>query len=179
MAESRASHRYAKALLELAIEQGVLEQVNEDMASLVKVCNENREFELMLKSPIVPHYKKLSILEAVFKGKIHSISFSMFEIITQKNREAILKDIAISFGDLFNIHHNIQVAELITTFEIDEQTRNKFKKIVEETTGKKVDLREKIDRSLIGGYVLKIADQQIDESVKNKLRKIKMDLFQN
>ena len=173
--ENRASHRYAKALIELASEKGVLEEVHSDMLAFSQICQQNRDFELMLKSPIVQHYKKMSILESLFKGKVHPVSFSIFEIITRKNREELLPEIAESFHQQYNDSKNIQTAQVTTTFALDETQRTHFRKMVEHATGKQVELHEKIDPSLIGGYVLQIGDRQADESVKNQLRKLKLE----
>ncbi|MBC8110357.1 MAG: ATP synthase F1 subunit delta [Verrucomicrobia bacterium] len=174
--ENRAAHRYAKALLELSLEKGVLEEVHNDMKDFVEICNQSRDLELMLKSPIVPHFKKFTIMEALFKGKVHPVTFSIFEIITKKNREEILREIAESFHLQYNVFNKIQPARIITTFALDESLRKEFADMVQKISGKQVELAEKVDAELIGGYVLQIGDTQIDESVRSKLRKLKMDL---
>jgi F-type H+-transporting ATPase subunit delta len=174
--ENRASHRYAKALLELALEKGVLDEVHSDMQAFAEICKQNRDFELMLKSPVIPHYRKYNVLEAILKGKVHTVSFAIFDIITRKNREELLPEIAAAFHQQYNDYKNIQVAQVTTTFPLDDTLRNHFQKIVQEVTGKQVELHEKIDPTLIGGYLLQIGDKQADESVKNKLRKLKIEL---
>ena len=62
MADARVASRYVKSLLGLAVEQGVLEAVNTDMQFFDKVCHSNRDFVLMLNSPIIRHEKKKEIL---------------------------------------------------------------------------------------------------------------------
>jgi F-type H+-transporting ATPase subunit delta len=177
MVESRAASRYAKALLELAQEQNVLEQVHEDMLFFARTVEENRGLLLMLQSPVVPHFKKYTILKEIFQSRVHPTTFSIFEIITNKNREKILYDIAKSFHELYNAFNNIQVAQVVTTFPLDEQQRSQFRKITEEVTGKKIELQEKIDPALIGGFVLRIGDRQVDESIKGKLQKLQYDFI--
>jgi F-type H+-transporting ATPase subunit delta len=174
--ENKTAHRYAKALLGLAIEKNVLEEVHEDMKGFVELCNQNREFELMLKSPIVSHYKKYSILESLLKEKVHPVSFTIFEIITRKNREEVLKQVAESFHLQYNEYKNIQVAQVTTTFPIDETQRKQFKDIVSKATGKSAELVEKVEAELIGGFVLQIGNSLVDESVRGKLRRLKRDL---
>lgn len=175
MVESRAASRYAKALLELAIEQKVLDQVHEDMLFFTRTVDENRALLLMLQSPVVPHHKKYAVLHDLFQKRVHPITFSIFDIITKKNREGILYDIAKAFHEQYNVYNNIQVAQVITTFPLDEQLRARFKKLTEETTGKKVELKEEVDPKLIGGFVLRVGDKQIDESIKHKLLKLQYD----
>lgn len=175
--ESRAAHRYAKALLELAQEQGVLEQVNQDLLLFKQVCDENRGVFLMLQSPVVPHYRKMNVLREIFQQRVHPVTYSIFEIITRKNREKILYAVAVSFHEQYNVQKNIQVAHVITTFPLDEPMRNQFLRLTEETTGKKIELEEKVDPNLIGGYILRVGDRQIDESIKGKLQKLQYDFM--
>lgn len=173
MIETRAASRYAKSLIGLAIEKGVLEQVHEDMQFFTRVCEENRAFLLALSSPVVNHQKKLAILNGIFKTRVSPITFSIFDIITKKNREAILFDIAREFHNQYNQYKNVQPAQVTTTFPLDEKLRSEFKQKVIESTGKQeVELEEKVDPKLIGGYVLKIGDRQIDESIKSRLQLI-------
>ena len=97
MRQSRVTNRYAKALLDLAVEQNNLSTCYKDMLMLSSACKENKELELLLKSPIVKTDKKLAILKQLFEDKLDNLSMSFVNIITTKKREALLADIATSF----------------------------------------------------------------------------------
>jgi F-type H+-transporting ATPase subunit delta len=173
MSEFRVASRYAKSLLDLAQEQGKLEEVNRDMQLFEKVGKENREFLLLLKNPIITHDKKLSILRAIFKGRVNDLTLAMFEIIVKKQREAILFSVSKEFHNLYNIVKGIENAEVISVTPLTEQLRSRFKEIIKREFGKEVELHEKVDKELIGGYILKVGDKQIDESIKGKLQTLK------
>ena len=179
MSDYRVASRYAKSLLSLADEKGVLEKVHDDMQLFSKTAEENKEFTRILKNPVINHEKKLNILKAIFSGKVHPLTFSIFEIITRKNREAILPSIAKAFHQQYNIFKNIEEAKVITTFPLTEELRKEFELIVWKYTGKKVDLKEEVDESLIGGYILNIGDRQIDESLNSKLKDLKLQFSRN
>lgn len=174
MSNSRIAHRYAKPLLELAEEQKVLETVKEDMAGFVKLCEENREFLLMLRSPIIPHLRKGEILKKIFDGRSSKLTMSAFDIITRKNRENLLPEIAEQFVTEYNIKMGYQDATVTTTFPIDAKLRKSFEGIVEEVTGSKAVLSEEVDKSLIGGFVLRMGDKQLDRSISSDLKEIKL-----
>lgn len=176
MGSHRASVRYAKSVLELSKEQKSLEKVKEDMLLFTKVVTENRELAVVLKNPIVPADKKRSILKALFEKRVQPLTFKAFELIISKDREGILDEIAVAFIDQYNILKGIVVASVTTPYTLEDKQRKEIIKIVEEITGLKVELIEIIDESLIGGFVLKIGDKQIDESVKSKLAKIQRAL---
>jgi F-type H+-transporting ATPase subunit delta len=180
MHESRIAAPYAKSLLELAQEKGVLEEVQKDMAGFAKICNENKQLVRILKNPVLKHEKKLSILTALFKGKVNPITFSIFQILTKKNREAFLYDIAIEFGNQYRKAKGIQKAVLTTATPITEEQRAAFVKMVENGQTKKVELEERIDDSIMGGFVLNIGgDRQIDQSIKTKLLQLKSKFKDN
>jgi F-type H+-transporting ATPase subunit delta len=174
MSQQTVAFRYAKSLLDLAKEQNVEEKVYEDMKLFTQVCDENHQFYLLLKSPIVSHYDKLTILQKVFTGKVDPASMSIFEIITRKNREEMLPHIAEDYLRQYELLKGIQKAYITTAAPLTVAQKAEFQKIVADATGKKVEIVEKIDTSLIGGYVLTVNDRQIDTSVKTKLNELKV-----
>ena len=86
MIASKITKRYAKALIDLAIEQGKLENTYQDLVLLDKVCLENSDFILMLKSPIISTDKKLSVIDSIFSKKLSPLTLLYIEIITKKKR---------------------------------------------------------------------------------------------
>ena len=168
--------RYAKSLIELAKEKNVVEAVYEDMKLFKDTAEKNRGLMLALKSPVVRHEKKLAILNAIFQDKVNAVSYSIFEIITRKNRESILDAIADEFIKAYNEYQGIQKATVITSTPLTEELRKQFNTIVATATGKTVELEEQVDPSLIGGYLLRVNDRQIDASLRNRLNELKLQL---
>ncbi|MDF2158868.1 ATP synthase F1 subunit delta [Algoriphagus sp. CAU 1675] len=180
MSNHRVASRYAKSILELSIDMGKLEEVFADFQKLSKIGSENRELELLLKNPVVKSDKKLAVLKALMQSSAQEITLGFLDIVSRKNREEILLDVAKEFVNQYNQHKSIQVAELTTTFPIDEKLRNEFVEVVKQISGRKtVQLVEKISPELIGGYVLKVNDRQLDESLSGKLRILKNQFSQN
>jgi len=174
MSVSIVASRYAKSLIELAKEQNVLEAVYQDMLLFKDTADKNRGLMLALKSPVVRHEKKLAILKALFEARVNSVSYAIFTIITKKNREAILDEIANEFIQSYNLNQGIQRATVTTTTPLTEALRKQFSDMVAARTGRTVQLTEKIDPNLIGGYVLKIDDRQIDASLRSRLNELKL-----
>ncbi|MFY0599199.1 MAG: ATP synthase F1 subunit delta [Cyclobacteriaceae bacterium] len=174
MSTTKVAIRYAKPLLELAEEKGVLEKVHADIAGFSSICNESRDFVLMLKSPLISHLKKADILSSIFKGKVQDITLSFLDIIARKSRENLLPDISEEFLKLYNDKMGLQEAVVKTTVALDADTRKAFEKLVTEITGKKPLLKEEVDKDLLGGYIVKLGDRQIDDSVSGKLKDLKL-----
>jgi F-type H+-transporting ATPase subunit delta len=177
---SRVVSRYVKSLLDLAVTQGHLDKVHEDMNLFAKTAAASRELGLMLKSPLITHDKKKTILEAIFKGKVTPLTMAFIDIITRKNREPLLVEIAGEFHNAYNAYKGIGKASVTTTIAMDAKTRLQFETIVKQlSNSKEVELEEKIDKDLIGGFVLNVEDKQIDASIQNQLKKLKLKFSEN
>lgn len=179
MRETRVSYRYAKSLLDLAIEKGQLEQVREDMQLVRDTVHESRELEVLLKSPVVKTDKKQEILKAIFGGKIGVITTEFIDIITRKRREAELEVIAESFLSQYRLNKNIVTASITSSAALDETLRAKVMEMVRKMAGTEVELTEKIDPSLIGGFVLRVGDRQVDTSIIRQIRMLERSFSEN
>ncbi|SDK72285.1 F-type H+-transporting ATPase subunit delta [Catalinimonas alkaloidigena] len=176
---TRVAFRYAKSILELAQEKGMLEAIREDMELFDKAIRENRALANLLQSPIVNSDKKLKILQSIFKGKVNDLTLSVFEILTRKNRESQLPGIARSFHRQYNQLMGIENVTVITPMPLTDELRQQFMAMVKKQTGKEAELQEKVDPELIGGYILQIGDRRIDDSVRNRLHQLKRKFSEN
>lgn len=180
MASTRVASRYVKSLLGLAVEQNSLDKVHEDMKLFASVCENNAGLVMMLKSPIIKHDKKKAILEKIFQGKVTTLTMAIIDIITRKNREPLLPEIAREFHNAYNDFKGIGKATVTTTVAMDDKTRKEIeaiaKKLAEKTT---VELDEKVDKDLIGGFVLNVGDRQIDASIRSRLKALKVKFSEN
>jgi len=176
MRSHRAASRYAKSLIELAVEQKVLDEVHEDMQLFSAVVSENRVFAVMLKNPIINHDKKRNVLHALFDNKMNKLTISAFDLITKKNRENILTEIANEFHVQYNKLKGYQEAELTTTIKLDADLRKKFNDLVENISSKKAMLNEIIDVNIVGGFILNVGDRRLDHSIKSQLSQLKREL---
>ncbi len=179
MSELRVASRYAKSLIELAAEKGVLEQVHNDMKLFSSVVSENRDFQMLLRNPIAKSDKKLAILNGIFSGKVEELTLMFFNIVARKNRESLLEFVATEFETQYNLMKGIQRAQVVSAVPLTPELRQQLGEKLANETGKTIQLEEMIDPSLIGGFVLTVGDKQIDSSVKHSLRKLKNNFKDN
>ena len=175
MKSSKSAGRYAQALLDLAIEQGSLDAVAADMKNLTVVCAENRDLELMLLSPIVKADKKIDVLKAIF-GDFNKLSTMFVELIVNHGREANLPQIAFAFDGLLKAYKGIVPVTLVSAKKLDEGVKKTILSKVEGVAKGTLEVSEMIDESIIGGFIVKMGDQQIDASVISQLGKLKQRL---
>lgn len=178
-AESRVASRYAKALLEQAVETNVVDAIKNDIVDFIEVCKENRALTNSLSSPLIKSDKKAAVLSALFKGKYQELTLKFFRLVCKKERTSFLPSMAVAFVEEYNVLNSIQPAELIMATPVSRKVESEFVRVVTELTNRKADLDQKVDPSLIGGFVLKIGDKQFDDSVKTKLGQLKRQFSNN
>jgi len=171
--------RYAKSLLQLAIEKGQLEKVYADMLFVQEVCAKHKDFINFLNSPIINTDKKLSVLKEIFTGHLSEMTLDFFVILANKRREMYMADIAKSFIAQYKEHKNILTAVITSAVGIDKTVKAKVLELVKQTTKGEVELVEKVDKDLIGGFVLRIGDKQVDASVSRKLNDLRKTFTEN
>lgn len=175
MKETRIAVRYAKALFELALEQKIIEAVFADMMLVADVCTENRDFRLMLTSPIIKSDKKQTVMKLMFGGKINKLSQAFLNIIAAKRRESYIHQIALQYIVVYRDYKGIETVHLTTAVEPDDAIREKVKTIVKNFTKKDIELVEKIKNEIIGGFILNFGYYQYDDSIRNKIIKLKRE----
>ena len=174
------AYRYARSLMELAQEKGVLAGVHEDMRLVATTCFGNRELIVLLNSPVVKADKKDKILDRVFAGKIGQLTATFMGILVRKGRERLLPDVAAAFSELYKVHKNIVLAQVTSAVPLNENTRAKVRALVEKQhPGKSIELVEKVDASLIGGVTIRIGDEQYDGSVSRRLADLRREFSKN
>ena len=180
MKDARVAIRYAKSLLSIAIKQNSIEEVKTDMALLASVCKKNRDFENLLKSPVVKSGMKNIVLNKIFDKKLSPISMKFIGLITDKKRESFLASIAESFIKLYNKEKNIVLAVVTTAVDITEDVNilvlSQLKKIIGDAN---VEIEKHLDPTIIGGFILKVGDQEYNASASNKLHKLKREFVSN
>jgi F-type H+-transporting ATPase subunit delta len=180
MPNPRLASRYAKSLLDLAIEKGQLDAAYTDMKYLQAVCAASAEFVNLLRSPIIKADQKNSIIAAVTKGKVSELTAAFNDLLVRKGRESDLPEIATAFVEQYNTLKGIHKVTLTTAVEVSADLQNAIaQKVKAAHSFTNVELESKVDPSLIGGFVLEFDNNLVDASVARDLRDIKKQFQQN
>jgi F-type H+-transporting ATPase subunit delta len=173
MASNKVASRYAKALLDLSIEQKAIENVYADMIQLSELCNSNHDLELFIASPVIPGKKKIDIFNSMFENKMDKISTGFMALIVKNSRESLLPYIAESYIELYKKHNNLLDVYLTSAAPLEKSVKDAVIAKVKEIFTGEITLHETIDQSLIGGFVVKVDDKQIDASISSQLTNLK------
>ncbi|MBP5996159.1 MAG: ATP synthase F1 subunit delta [Crocinitomicaceae bacterium] len=175
MKSTKAAGRYAKALLELALDQQKIEVIENNMQQIITVANEAHDFQVFLSSPLIKVDKKLEIIKSIF-GNFDALSISFLEMIATNRREVLITEIASSFLTQLKEHRGIVPVTIISAKTLDAQTKNEITSKISASIKGTIEITENVDESLIGGFIVRMGDHQIDASVSNQLNRLKQEL---
>ena len=169
MESLRVASRYAKALLGLASERGELKAVESDINTLSSLVDSSKEFELLLVSPVVKPDQKKAVLTALLKDKLSEVTFMFIILLVSKGREGAIASIVEEVKSQLRAMNNIQAATVKTASPLDEDSRAKILAQVAKLHNGEVELKEIVDPEILGGFVLRLDDKEIDASIKRQL----------
>jgi F-type H+-transporting ATPase subunit delta len=175
MKSTKAAGRYAKALLELALDQQKIEVIENNMQQILTVANETHDFQVFLSSPLIKVDKKLEVIKSIFSN-FDALSLSFLEMVATNRREALITEIASAFLSQLKDHRGIVAVTIISAQTLDAQTKTQITSKISASINGTLEITENIDESLIGGFIVRMGDHQIDASVKNQLNRLKQEL---
>ncbi len=178
MAGGRAAIRYAKAVLSLATDQKTADVVNADMKLIANTISGSKDLSEALQSPVVPSTIKKSVLLEVFKNTNQS-TLSLIDTLVVNNRIDILEQVAVKYNQLFDESKGIELATVTTAIALTPDLEKKVLAKAKALVGKDVEIKNIIDESILGGFILRIGDVQYNASISNQLSKLKREFTLN
>ncbi len=174
---NKAAKRYAKAFFELASNR--IEDANQDMILVRKTIQNSSELKKVLSNPTINASKKLNIVKTIFENKISDLATKLVQLLGEKDRLSLLEQVAISFEELYKKSKKIREASVVSAVPLNKELETAiFNKIKELTGSNEVSLKNIVDSSIIGGFILNINDLKYDASISGKLAKIKSKLVE-
>jgi len=174
------AYRYARSLMELAQEKGVLAGVQDDMHLVATTCAGSHDLRILLGSPVVKADAKERILQQLFQSKVGTLTNTFMGILVRKGRERLLPDVAHAFNELYKQGRNIVVAHVASAVPLTAATRTRVQAIAEKQhPGKTIELVEKVDPALIGGVTIRIGDELYDGTVSRRLADLRREFSKN
>ena len=170
MANVQAAKRYARALFELAREQGRLDAVHADLMAIADVIGGRREQIMALIEPygMTPENRK-KLWRAVLGDKSEPLVLRFIEFIIDKGRNPALADMIEAFTRLYNEAKNILAVEIRAAHELEPRQVDAITQRLTQRFGKKIDATVKVDHSLIGGFQVRVGDVVYDYSINHQL----------
>ena len=180
MNNPRLAGRYAKSLIDLAIELNQLDVIYADMKFVQAICKSNPDFVSVLRSPIIKPGKKEKIIEAIVTGRVNITTGSFISLLVRKGRETNLPEIADAFVEQFNKLKDIHHLKITTAVAISESLKaDIIAKVKSSTALQNIEIETQVKEELIGGFVLEMEGTLVDASVLKDLKDIKKYFLDN
>lgn len=175
MKSNKSAVRYAKALLELSLEHNKVALIEADILQLLKVANETHDFHVFLNSPLINLDKKIAIIKQIFVD-FNQMTIDFLSLVTNNGRESVMIDIAKQFIVQLKAYRGIVPITIISAQQLEESTKQSILLKIAASINGTPEITEEIDTALIGGFVVRMGDYQIDASVASQLKRLKQQL---
>ncbi len=176
--QKKLLERYANSLYELSLENKVLDKVTIDLGNFIKIVDNSKELELIIRSPILSKDKQNQIIQGVLeKLKFNDITKKFFGTLINNGRLYEITNIISVFLYEVSRRKGEVTIDVISAIELDNDSKNKIKDLSSKlTNSKKLFINTKIDKDLIGGLVISIGSKLIDASVRTKLNRLEAEM---
>jgi F-type H+-transporting ATPase subunit delta len=174
MNTARISVRYAKALFDLALEGNTVEGVYRDMKSISRLCTMD-EVKAVIGNPVIPLQKRKDVIIALAGDEAEKLTVKFIELMFSHGRGDYLAAAARNFTDLTRRHRGIRQVTLTTAVPVSTELKKEMAALIAGKEAGTIEFNEQIDRSVIGGFILRVDDSYIDASVRNRLNKFRKE----
>ena len=165
--------RYALALYEAGVEAGNVEIILQQLKEIVNEMNSNKDFFKVIKNPQISKFNKKRIFRGLFEDCIERELLNFLLLTIDKERILYLREKYEQFRQIYLAANNIITAEVRSAIPLSNKERESLKVVLEKRYKKTIMLKQQIDKSLIAGVIIRIGDEIIDGSIKNKLVEIR------
>ena len=173
--------RYAKALLDYAVEEKCEDQVYQEILQLITSYREVPELAKVLGNPLLPQRQKTDVLTRAVTLTTPSDVYRKFAaLVVAHRRESFMLFIAHNFVTLYRALKHISIGKLITAVPVSEQVAKRLEKMVEDYSHNAVDviLETSVDPDIQGGFIFQIDDLRLDASVRQQFEQIKKQFIE-
>lgn len=174
---STVAKRYTPALMDVAREAGVLDTVLADARGLRELLESSRDFPEFVSNPLIPAEQQQSILGSLFEGKVNELTLNFLRLLAEKERLTALPDVLAEVERAMDGEHGVLDVQVRTAVALSAAQEKALSEKLHARTGKTVRLRQEVDSSLLGGFLLRIGDQIEDYSLAAKLQRFQQNIL--
>lgn len=172
------ANRYAEALFQIGEEEELTDMLYQELSEIVNLIKVNQDLFSILKSPVISKKEKISIVDNIFEDKININIKNFLKILIEQDRISFISDISDSYKELLNEKNNILEGFVISAIPMKKEEIKELEEKLSEKYNKNVTLENKVDKSILGGVLVRLGNEEIDGTVKTRLDKMKEQLSQ-
>ena len=174
MANRLSGQRYAQAIFELALENQLLEEWDQDLRLASDVL-QDEEFALFLKHAEVSSERKVTAIESVL-AEVHLLVRNLVSLLVSRDGVEAIADVQGGYTRLLDEHLGRQLVEVTAAVPLEDAELERITRFAAELTGKEVVVTTRVDESILGGLVIQIGDQLLDGSTSAALERLRRNI---
>jgi F-type H+-transporting ATPase subunit delta len=175
-ASPAAARRYARALLDVALEQAAAARLREELRGAQSLLEGQRELRELLAHPAVANDEKKGMLRAVFSGRASPLLLRLLEMLLDRQRITLLPAIREAYDTLWNAQRSVAAAQAVSAQPLEASERQALEQALERATGLGIELETREDPSLLGGLLVRIEGRTYDGSLRAQIRALRARL---
>ena len=174
----RAARRYSRALFQAALKSGNLDAVAENLDDITRTAKTSPDLMNVLRHPRIIRERKRALLHQIFEGRVQPVVENFLFLLIEKDRAAILPDIAAQFRESLDAYRHEMDVEAVTAVPLTSAQADALRLRLEATTGNKIRLQTRVDDTILGGLMVRMGDKLYDGSLVAQLQRIEEQLRQ-
>jgi F-type H+-transporting ATPase subunit delta len=163
---------YARSLFEVALEQGKLDLLREQLAQFADALNDNRELAVFFFSPYFSTAEKQEALSRVLEGADESF-LNFLSLLIENHRMPVIFRIRQQYERLWEEENRMLPVEITSAVPLDEKTTEDLGRTIGERAGRRVTLARRVDPDILGGIILRVGNSILDASIRNRLEQLR------
>lgn len=168
-----SSKNYAGALAEIADDNIIsYDEIKNDLNTISVIIKNSPDLKSVLENITIATDVKNSIIDEVFKNQINEKLVNFLKILTNKNKFDEFDEIKSDFESIYNDVNNIKLVEVTSAVELTQEQKNRVTEKLQAKLNKQIKANWLLNSDIIGGLIIKIDDNVINSSLKNKLEKL-------
>ena len=172
------ANRYAEALFQIGEEENKTDNLYNELKEVSSLITTNNDLNNVMKSPLVSKNEKIQLIDTLFAGKIDNDLKNFFKILVEKGRITSVEAIEATYKELLNEKNNILEGYVISAVPMDNEKIKELETELSKKYNKNVTLENKVDKSVLGGVLVRLGNTEIDGTIKTRLEGLKNQLSQ-
>ncbi len=162
---------YAKAILDLATAADSAEAIDQELSEFVAYLKIEEDFRAFFESRIIDPAKRRASMDTMFRGKMSDLLLNTLHVLNDKDRTDIVTEIQLTYHQLFMAQQGIAEGQVTSATQLSDAVRGDLAGLLHKYSGKKIQLIEHVDPTILGGMIVRLDDHQVDLSVAHQLRR--------
>lgn len=173
---TRAANVYAEALYDLAKDEALGTMIFEEIKTLDKAFEGEKDFLRLLSTPTISLEERLSVIDKSFRGQVHAYTLNFLKLLTEKGYILKFHECAGAYRDLYNTDNNILPVKVVTAEPLDDKQALRLKVKLGAITGKVIELIQQVDPACLGGIRLDYDGKRVEDTVAGRLEAVRKTL---